>query len=118
MERGINKVILVGTIGTEINHKITSAGKNMATFQLITNDGHVKKTNNIKTKPISQWHSIICFDPLPKVLSEVMKKDDLVYLEGYINTTVWYDDYDQKRLTTRIVAKSIQKLANKSQIEL
>lgn len=78
---GINKVILLGTVGGEPKHN-TSGGNDVSMFRLVTNTTH--KTKDGEKKEDSTWHSVICWGGLSAVCKKKVSKGTGVYVEGRI----------------------------------
>ena len=102
MARGINKVILVGTVGKDPEMKYMPSGDAIANISVATNDSW-KDKNTGEKKEITEWHNVVFFKGLAKVVGDYVRKGQLVYIEGSLKTRSWEKD-GQKHYKTEIFA--------------
>ncbi len=103
----INKAILVGRVGREPEVRTTGAGTSVATFSMATDEKY-KKDGQKQEK--TEWHNIVAWRQLADICGKYLKKGDLVYIEGKIQTRS-YDDRDgNKKYVTEIVADQMKML--------
>lgn len=102
MSTSINKVILVGKLGTdpEVQKFPTFT---VVTFSIATSEfWDDKKSNERKEK--TEWHKIeILNDKLGELAERFLKKGSTVYIEGQIQTKKWKDKQGNDRITTSVV---------------
>lgn len=55
----------------------------------------------------TEWHRIVLFGKLAEIAANYIKKGDLVYFEGQIQTRKWVDKSGQDRFSTEIVVPYI-----------
>ena len=110
--RGLNKVMLIGHVGKDPEIKYTPGGMAVATFSVATNDAYKDKEGNLKER--TDWHRIVTMGRTAEVMGEYLKKGQLVYVEGRLQTRSWDDDKGNKRYITEIVAFSVQFLGRKT----
>ena len=111
MSRGINKVILVGTLGRDPEVKHLPSGDAMANVSLATSESW-KDKNTGEKKEVTEWHKVVFFKRLAEIAGEYLRKGQQVYIEGSLKTRSWEKD-GQKQYTTEIVASSLQMLGSK-----
>ena len=111
--RGVNKVLLIGHVGKDPEVKYTPGGKAIATFSLATNEVYKGKDGNQQER--TEWHRIVTWDRRAEIMGEYLKKGQLVYLEGRLQTRSWDDKDGVKRYTTEIVATDVQFLGRKGE---
>ena len=109
MARGINKVILVCTLGQDPEVRYTADGKAVANISGATNEQWTDKTTGQKQEK-TEWHRISMFGRLAEIAGEYLKKGSQVYIEGKLQTRKWQDQNGQDRYTTEIVANEMQML--------
>lgn len=82
--RGVNKVIIVGTVGRDPEVKTFDNGE-IVTFSLATNESYKDKNGNLIEK--TEWHNISIGIPnICEVAKKYVKKGDIVYVEGRISS--------------------------------
>ncbi len=113
MARGINKVILVGTLGRDPEVKYMPSGGAITNVTLATNDSYKDKTTGEK-KEITEWHRVVFFNRLAEIAGEYLRKGQQVYIEGSLRTRKWQGQDGQDRYTTEIVANDMQMLGSRS----
>ena len=111
MARGINKVILVGTVGKDPEMKYMPSGDAIANISVATNESW-KDKNTGEKKEITEWHRVVFFRQLADIVGKYLRKGQQVYIEGSLKTRSWEKD-GQKQYTTEIVASSLQMLGSK-----
>ena len=110
--RGVNKAIIVGTLGTDPDMKYTADSKAIANLSVATSeDWKDKQTGQKQSK--TEWHRVVAFGRLAEIMGEYLKKGSQVYIEGKIQTRKWQDQNGQDRYSTEIVANELQMLGGK-----
>lgn len=112
MARGINKVILVGNIGTDPEVRHMPNGNAVATLSLATSESWKDKTTGEKQEK-TEWHRVVLFNRLGEIAGEYVRKGSKVYIEGSIRTRKWQDQQGVEKYTTEIVASDMQLLDSK-----
>ncbi len=102
----VNKVILIGNLGSDPEVKYTPNGTAVANFNIATNESWVTKDG--KKEERTEWHKIVVWSKLAELCGEYLAKGRPVYLEGRLQTRDWNDKDGNKRYTTEIVAQTIQ----------
>lgn len=107
----VNKVILLGNVGKDVETKHLDSGNQVSNFSLATSETYTPKGGEKQT--ITEWHNIVLWGKLSEVAEKYIKKGQQVYLEGS-NKTRSYDDKDgNKRYVTEVVANKIELLGKK-----
>ena len=118
MQKGINKVILVGNLGRDPEVRYTQSGAAVATLALATSESWRDK-NTGEQREKTEWHRVALFGKLAEVAGEYLRKGSQVYIEGQLQTRKWQDQQSgQDRYTTEIVVQGyngvMQMLGDKS----
>ena len=111
MARGLNKVMLIGRLGSDPEIRYTQDGTPVANFSLAT-DSPIKRGDQWETE--TEWHRIVAWRRLAEICSEYLGKGRLIYVEGRLRTRSWEDRDGNKRWTTEIIARDIQMLESKT----
>lgn len=96
----VNKVILVGNLGRDIEIRYTSGGTAVATLSLATTDVWTDKTGQRQEK--TEWHRVVLWGKTAETLQEYLLKGRQIYVEGRLQTRQWDDRDGNKRYTTEI----------------
>jgi single-strand DNA-binding protein len=110
MAAGVNKVILVGNLGSDPELKNTSGGTSVCEFRVATNESWKGKDG--QTQDRTEWHRIVVWGRLGENCGKYLSKGRPVYLEGRLQTRSWEDKEGNKRYTTEIVARDVQFLGS------
>lgn len=107
--RGINKVILVGNLGADPEHRMSQAGAAITNISVATSETW-KDKNTGQPQERTEWHRIVFFNRLAEIAAEYLRKGSKVYVEGSLRTRKWQDQSGQDRYTTEVVANEMQML--------
>ena len=114
--KGVNKAILLGTLGKDPEVKHTQAGSSIVNFSIATSESWKDKTTGKKVEK-TEWHNVVAFGTLADIISKYTKKGSKVYVEGSIKTRKWQDKEGKDRYTTEIVANELQMLDSKPAVQ-
>ena len=107
--RGINKVILVGNLGNDPEHRVLPSGGGVTNISLATAESWKDKASG-EQKERTEWHRVVFFNRLSEIAAEYLRKGSKVYVEGTLRTRKWQDQSGQDRYTTEIVGAEMQML--------
>ena len=102
---GVNKVILVGNLGSDPTMRYTSGGTAVANFNIATSETFKNKSGEKETR--TEWHRVIAWARLAEICNEYLKKGKQVYIEGRLQTRSWDDKDGNKKYTTEVVANNM-----------
>ena len=114
MARGINKAIIVGTLGQDPEIKYTASGSAVVNVSVAINESWKDKQTG-EAQERTEWHRIVMFNKLAEIASQYLKKGSQAYFEGRIQTRKWQDQSGNDRYTTEIVANDMQMLGGRAQ---
>lgn len=107
----VNKVILVGRLGQDPEHRHLEGGKQVAKFSLATSE-------RFKGEEQTEWHNIVCWGKTAEAVSKYVQKGSEIYIEGRIKGRSWEDKDGNKRSATDIVAQSVTFIGKKSEVRV
>ncbi|HEY4475921.1 MAG TPA: single-stranded DNA-binding protein [Candidatus Paceibacterota bacterium] len=103
----LNKVFLIGNLTADPELRTTTSGQKVCTMHMATNRTWKNQAGQKQEK--AEFHSVILWGRLAEVASEYLKKGNMAYVEGRIQTRTWDDQQSgQKRYRTEIVAERLQ----------
>ena len=112
MQKGsLNKVQLIGHLGSDPESRFTTSGSAVANFSVATNESW--RSQDGETKEKTEWHRVVMFGKMAETAAEYMKKGQLVYVEGRLQTRSWEDKDKVKRYTTEILCDNFTMLGRK-----
>jgi single-strand DNA-binding protein len=112
MSRGINKAVIVGTLGKDPEIRYATNGNAVVNVSVATNESW-KDRETGEAQERTEWHRIVMFGRLGEIASQYLKKGSQAYFEGKIKTSKWQDDSGNDRYSTEIVANEMQMLGRK-----
>jgi len=106
---GVNKVILVGNLGSDPEVRSTPGGQRVANFRLATSRQWTGQDGQRQEK--TEWHSIVAWGKLADIVERYLTKGKQVYVEGRLETRSWQDkESQQTRYKTEIICETMQML--------
>ncbi len=114
MSRGLNKVMIIGTLGKDPDVRYSGSGSAVVNVSVATNESWKDKQTGEKMEK-TEWHRIVMFGKLGEIAGQYLTKGSLAYFEGKIQTRKWKDNEGQDRYSTEIVANQMQMLGGKPQ---
>ena len=109
----VNKVTLIGNVGKDPETKVfENSDTQMSRFTLATSKKYKKGEEVVEE---TQWHNLVVWRGLSKVVDKWVKKGDKIYIEGEIQ----YRKYDDKdgvtKYVTEIQVSELKLLGQKSE---
>ena len=99
-KNSVNKVILVGNLGQDPESRFTPQGTAVTNLSVATNE--TWKNQNGESQDKTEWHRIVMYGKMAETAAEYMKKGQMVYVEGRLETNEWEDQNQVKRKTTQV----------------
>lgn len=110
--RGVNKVIIVGNLGSDPEGRFLADGRAVTTISVATSETWKDKQTG---QPLerTEWHRVVFFGRLAEIVIEYLEKGSKVYIEGALRTRKWTDNQGVDRYSTEIVAGEMQMLSSR-----
>lgn len=102
----INRVILSGVMGKEVEVKSVASGFQVGNFSVATTENYKKKDSD-SWESKTEWHSVTVLGNLVKYVAENGGKGVQITLEGKLVTESWDDKDGKKVYKTKIVANVV-----------
>ena len=112
MAGSVNKVILIGNLGSDPEVRYLESGSAVAKFNIATTESYTNKSGERVDN--TEWHRIELWEGLAKVAEKYLRKGNQVYIEGRIRTDSWTDKEGQQRTGVTIRANSMTLLGGPS----
>jgi single-strand DNA-binding protein len=107
----VNKVILIGRLGSKPEMRNTPGGAGVANFSVATNENWADKNGQKQER--TEWHRIVVWGKLAELCVNYLDKGRQVYLEGRLQTRQWQDKDGATKYTTEVVANTVQFLGDR-----
>ncbi len=106
MSKDLNKVILIGRLGTEPELRYTQQGVPITTFRMAI--GRQWRDSEGHQHDETEWFTVVSWNRLAEICGEYLHKGARVYIEGRLQNRSWDDPQTgDKRYRTEIVASDM-----------
>ena len=109
MSRSLNKVTLIGNLGSDPEVRSTTGGNRVATFSIATSRSWNDAAGAKQEK--TEWHRCVVWNTKNSQLADIVEKyvhkGDKIYVEGRIEYRQWQDKENQTRYSTEINVREL-----------
>ncbi len=105
MSRSLNKVMLIGNLGSDPEVRTTPSGTKVAKLSLATNRSFQDRTGQNQEK--TEWHRLTFFGRLADIVEQYVTKGDRLYVEGRLEYSQTQDEQGNTRYWTDIVVNEM-----------
>lgn len=105
---GVNKHIILGTVGKDPDTRYMPNGNAVTKFSVAVNEKW--KDKNGQPQERTEWINVELFGKLAEIAGQYIKKGSQVYLEGKQRTEKWQDQQGNDRYTTKTIVDVMQML--------
>lgn len=109
--KGINKVIIVGTLGKNPEVRQMDSGNTVANISVAVTEKYKDKQN--QPQELTEWINVVFFGKVADIVAEYCVKGSQIYVEGKMKTEK-YEKNGQTLYSTKVVGKEMQLLGNRS----
>ncbi|MCD7713810.1 MAG: single-stranded DNA-binding protein [Prevotella sp.] len=109
----MNKAMLIGNVGREPEVRYYEADQAMAVVTLATTERGYKLANGTQVPDHTDWHTVLLYRGLAKIVERYVHKGDKLYIEGRIRYRSYDDQRGMKRYVTEILAENMELLSPK-----
>ena len=102
MSRSLNKVMLIGNVGSDPEIRATSSGGRVGKLSLATN--RQWKDGSGQQQEKTEWHRLTFFGRLVDIVEQWVKKGDRLYVEGRLEYSQTERDGETRYWTDIIVS--------------
>ena len=114
MSRGLNKVLIIGALGSEPEMRYTPSGKPVTSFSVAVSRGG--RTSEGERKEATEWFNVVSWGNLAEICNQHLRKGSQVYIEGRLQTRSWDDAGGVKHFRTELVANEMIILDGRSYV--
>lgn len=101
----LNKVSIIGNLGSDTEMRYAPSGKPVTTFRVAVNTRY--KDNQGESKEETEWFSIVAWGKTAELCNQYLHKGSLVYVEGRNRTRSWGGQDGQKHYKTELIANKV-----------
>jgi single-strand DNA-binding protein len=105
MTTSLNRVELIGHLGTDPESKVTAQGVAITTFRVATNM-HYKNAAG-EEREETEWTGIVAWRKLAELCTSYLQKGSRVYIAGRLHTRSWEDESGKTQYRTEVQAEEV-----------
>ena len=105
MPDGLNRVEIIGNLGSDPEMRYTANGTAVTTFRVAVNRTSVNPDGERREE--TEWFSVVTWNKLAELTQAHLTKGRKVYVEGRQSTRSWDGPDGQKRYRTELVANQV-----------
>lgn len=105
MSRSLNKVTLIGNLGSDPEIRTATGGNRVANFSLATSRQWNDASGNKQEK--TEWHRCVAWQQLADIVERYVKKGDKLYIEGRIEYRQYADKDGVTKYATDINVREL-----------
>ena len=102
---GLNKILVIGNLGTDPEMRYTPSGTPVTSFRLATN--RVYTTAEGERREETEWFTVVAWNQLAEQCNQYLSKGRRVYVEGRLRSRTWTGADGQTRFVNEIVAERV-----------
>lgn len=110
MSASLNKVTLIGNLGRDPESK--GKGETPIALLTIATSREWKDRVTGKRREETEWHRVVAYQALAKIVLDYATKGRQVYIEGFLRTRKWTDAQGQDHYATEIIAEEVKLLGS------
>lgn len=109
----LNKVMLIGNLGSDPEVRSLPSGTKVASFSIATNESYTRKDGQKVDN--TDWHRIEMWDGLANVAEQYLKKGNTIYVEGRLRVEEYQDKNGNNVRAYKIRATEMQMLGGRNE---
>ena len=103
--KDVNKVQLIGRLGSDPETRYTDKGTALTTFSVATNRTYTTGDNQ---QTETEWTRVAAWGKLGEIAAQYLGKGGRVYVEGRLRTHTWTDEQTgQQRSSVEVIATDL-----------
>jgi single-strand DNA-binding protein len=102
MSRSLNKVMLIGNVGSTPSLKQTPSGAPVTSFRMATSNTRKDREGNLVE--ITDWHTVVAWRNLAQIITNIVTKGSRIYIEGKLQSREIEDANGYRKEIVEIVA--------------
>ncbi|MFW5627017.1 single-stranded DNA-binding protein [Segatella copri] len=110
----MNKVMLIGNVGKEPVVHYYDADQAVAQVSFATTEKGYTLANGMQVPDHTDWHNLVFFRGLAKVVEKYVHKGDRLYVEGRIRYRLYDDKQGKRHNITEIYVDNMEMLTSRS----
>ena len=113
----MNKVMLIGNVGTDPEVRYVDQGVAVARFRFATTEKGYTLPNVTQVPDRTDWHNVLLWRRLAEIVEKYVHKGDKLYIEGRLRYSTYDDKQGQRKYVTEIWADNMEMLSPKEVVK-
>ncbi len=102
---GLNKVLIIGNVGTDPEMRYTANGNPVTSFRIATSRTYTSSDGERHQE--TEWFTVVSWNQLAEQCNQFLSKGRMVYVEGRLHSHSWEGQDGQTRFRNEIVANKV-----------
>ena len=102
---GLNKVMIIGNLGTDPEMRYTANGNAVTTFRVACTRSFSGPDGERKEE--TEWFTVVTWNKLAETCSQYLQKGRRAYIEGRLQTRSWEGPDGQRKYRTEVIAQTV-----------
>ena len=102
---GINKIIVIGNLGTDPEMRYTPNGNPVTSFRIATTRNY--NTQDGERRQDTEWFTVVAWNQLAEQCNQYLTKGRRTYVEGRLHSHQWEGNDGQTRFRNEIIADRV-----------
>lgn len=101
----LNKVMLIGNVGTDPEMRFTPSGNPVTSFRMATSRSYTSPEGERKQE--TDWFTVVTWNKLAETCNQFLAKGRRAFVEGRLQTRSWESQDGQRRQRVEVVASRV-----------
>ena len=102
---GLNKMMVIGNLGTDPEMRYTPNGNAVTSFRIAVSRSYTPKGGERRQE--TEWFRVVAWNQQAESCNQFLQKGKRVYVEGRLKSDTWEGRDGQTRFTNEIIADRV-----------
>ncbi|MDO8749885.1 MAG: single-stranded DNA-binding protein [Dehalococcoidia bacterium] len=102
---GLNRVMIIGSLGTDPEMRYTPNGSPVTSFRIAANRRYTSQDG--ERHEDTEWFTVVAWNQLAELCNQYLAKGRRAYVEGRLHSRSWEGQDGKTRFVNEIVASSV-----------
>lgn len=102
---GLNRVMIIGHLGTDPEMRYTPNGSPVTSFRMATSRRYTSQDG--ERHEDTEWFTVVAWNQLAELCNQYLAKGRRAYVEGRLHSNTWEGPDGKTRFRNEIVASSV-----------
>ena len=102
---GLNKMMVIGNLGTDPEMRYTPNGNPVTSFSIATNRNYTGSDGERREE--TEWFRVVAWNQLAEQCNQFLSKGRKAYVEGRLRSNRWEGQDGQPRFSNEIIADRV-----------